>query len=135
MKRLIALAVALVFCFFGVWYYKINAPVSRPDEYQEGTQSEAGVWWDSSVVKSESSKWTLDPSIPLNYIPVPGEDELYMVVDTDGKILAYRKRKKQIDGSWEWEDVNPDIPEGYEPVPGLKNVYKVTKNGKVKYYK
>lgn len=135
MKRLIALAVALVFCFFGVWYYKINAPVSRPDEYQEGTQSEAGVWWDSSVVKSESSKWTLDPSIPLNYIPVPGEDELYMVVDTDGKILSYRKRKKQIDGSWEWEDVNPDIPEGYEPVPGLKNVYKVTKNGKVKYYK
>ena len=115
--------------------YRIKTPVNRPDEYAEGYDSSAGEWWNTGKIEVDDS-WKLDPEIPLNYMPVPGEDELYMVIDNDGKIIAYRKRTKQIDGSWKWEDVNPDIPDNYEPVEGLENVYKVTsEDGTVKYYK
>ena len=93
-------------------------------------------WKDPVDLPEADSDWILDPEIPQNYIPVPGEDELYMVVDDDGKIEKYRQREQQEDGSWIWNDVNPDIPEGYIPVEGLENVYKVTdKDGKVSYYK
>lgn len=136
MKRLISLIVLLVFCFFSSWLYKIEKPVQRPDEYQEGSSEGSGEWWNATTLKNDADDWTLDPSIPANYVPVPGEDELYMVVDTNGKILKYRKRTKDIDGNWIWSDVNPDIPDNYEPVDGLENVYRVTdENGKVRYYK
>ena len=127
--------VLLVAGFLGSWTYRIKTPVNRPDEYAEGYDSSAGEWWNTGKIEVDDS-WKLDPEIPLNYMPVPGEDELYMVIDNDGKIIAYRKRTKQIDGSWKWEDVNPDIPDNYEPVEGLENVYKVTlEDGTVKYYK
>ena len=135
MKKLIVLLVLLVAGFWGSWTYRIKTPVNRPDEYAEGYDSSAGKWWNTGKIEVDDS-WKLDPEIPLNYMPVPGEDELYMVIDNDGKIIAYRKRTKQIDGSWKWEDVNPDIPDNYEPVEGLENVYKVTsEDGTVKYYK
>ena len=133
MKHLIFLFVALTAIFFGIWNYKLGNPVARPDEYQEGFDADAGAWWKTQEVEEE---WRLDPTIPLNYIPVPGEDELYMVVDTNGNITEYVKRTRQVDGSWAWEKVNPDIPDGYEPVIGLDNVYKVTdENGNVSYKK
>lgn len=67
----------------------------------------------------------LDPEILENYLPVPGEDEVYMVIDEDGNIVQYRHRTQQKDGSWKWEDVTSEIPDNYEPVSGLKDVYKV----------
>ena len=135
MKQLIFLFLLLFGGFLGTWIYKIETPVNRPDEYAEGVQSQAGAWWNSGTVEVDEN-WKLDPEIPLNYIPVPGEDELYMVVDNNGKIINYRKRTKQIDGSWEWEDVNPDIPENYEPVDGLEDVYRVVgEDGSIKYLK
>lgn len=135
MRQLVILFVMLFACFLGSWTYRIKTPVNRPDEYAEGYNIEAGAWWNTGKVEVDED-WKLDPEIPLNYMPVPGEDELYMVVDNDGKIIGYRKRTKQIDGSWKWEDVNPDIPDNYEPVEGLENVYKVTaEDGTVKYYK
>lgn len=135
MRQLIILFIMLFACFLGSWTYRIKTPVNRPDEYAEGYNSSAGAWWNTEKVEVDED-WKLDPEIPLNYMPVPGEDELYMVVDNDGKIIGYRKRTKQIDGSWKWEDVNPDIPDNYEPVEGLENVYKVTsEDGTVKYYK
>lgn len=135
MRQLVILFVMLFACFLGSWTYRIKTPVNRPDEYAEGYNIDAGAWWNTGKVEVDED-CKLDPEIPLNYMPVPGEDELYMVVDNDGKIIGYRKRTKQIDGSWKWEDVNPDIPDNYEPVEGLENVYKVTnEDGKVKYYK
>lgn len=135
MRQLVILFVMLFACFLGSWTYRIKTPVNRPDEYAEGYNIDAGAWWNTGKVEVDED-WKLDPEIPLNYMPVPGEDELYMVVDNDGKIIGYRKRTKQIDGSWKWEDVNPDIPDNYEPVEGLENVYKVTnEDGTVKYYK
>lgn len=135
MKQLILLFVFLFAGFLGSWTYKIKTPINRPDEYAEGYDPNSGAWWNSGKVQVDDD-WKLDPTIPLNYIPVPGENELYMVIDTNGKIIGYRKRTKQIDGSWLWEDVNPDIPDNYEPVEGLENVYKVTmEDGTVKYYK
>lgn len=135
MKSLIILFVLLVGGFLGSWTYKIKTPVNRPDEYAEGYDENSGAWWNESKEEVDDS-WKLDPEIPLNYIPVPGESELYMVIGNDGKIIEYRKRTKQIDGSWKWETVNPDIPDNYEPVEGLENVYKVTlSDGTVKYYK
>ena len=122
-------------CFLGSWTYRIKTPVNRPDEYEEGYDSQAGAWWNTGKIQVDED-WRLDPEIPLNYMPVPGEDELYMVIDNDGKIIGYRKRTKQIDGSWKWEDVNPDIPDNFEPVAGLENVYKVTsQDGTIKYYR
>lgn len=135
MRQLVILFVMLFACFLGSWTYRIKTPVNRPDEYAEGYNTDAGAWWNTGKVEVDED-WKLDPEIPLNYMPVPGEDELYMVIDNDGKIIGYRKRTKQIDGSWKWEDVNPDIPDNYEPVEGLENVYKVTnEDGTVKYYK
>lgn len=135
MRQLIVLFVLLFAGFLGSWTYRIKTPVNRPDEYSEGYQEDAGAWWNTSKVEVNDD-WKLDPEIPLNYMPVPGENELYMVIDNDGKIIGYRQRTKQIDGSWKWEDVNPDIPDNYEPVDGLEDVYKVTaEDGSVKYYK
>lgn len=135
MRQLVMLLVLLVACFLGSWTYRIKTPVNRPDEYAEGYDASAGAWWNTGKVEVDDG-WKLDPEIPLNYMPVPGENEIYMVIDNDGKIIGYRQRIKQIDGSWKWEDVNPDIPDNYEPVEGLENVYKVTaEDGTVKYYK
>lgn len=135
MKRLGVIFLLLFGTFLGSWYYKIMTPIERPDEYAEGYDENAGTWWKRGKTEVDDS-WRLDPEIPLNYIPVPGEYELYMVIDTDGKIIGYRKRTKQIDGSWLWTDVNPDIPEDYIPVDGLKDVYKViSEDGTVRYYK
>ena len=134
MKQLAILFFLLCGGFFGIWTVKINTPVNRPDEYEEGYDENAGTWLAQRTVVDDD--WRLDPEIPANYVPVPGEDELYMVIDNNGKIIEYRRRTKQLDGSWKWETVNPDIPEGYEPVEGLENVYKVTQaDGTVKYLK
>lgn len=134
MRQLIVLLVVLIGGFLGSWTYKIKTPVNRPNEYAEGYSADSGAWWNDTQEVDDS--WQLDPEIPLNYIPVPGESELYMVIGTDGQIIEYRKRTKQIDGSWVWETVNPDIPSNYEPVEGLENVYKVTyEDGTVKYFK
>ena len=107
-------------------------PINRPENVKEDTETP---WYETKYQAPKADdEWTLDPEIPLNYIPVPGEDELYMVVDDSGNITNYRKRVKQADGSWVWQDVNPDIPDNYEKVDGLDNVYKVTnKDGTTEY--
>lgn len=134
MRQLILLFLMLLSAFLGLWTYKVKTPINRPNEYAEGYDPDAGAWWQGKMQVDDN--WRLDPEIPLNYIPVPGENELYMVVDNNGNIIGYRQRTKQIDGSWLWTDVNPDIPANYEAVEGLENVYKVVMDdGSVKYYK
>ena len=136
MKKIFIIFFVLVLAFIGVWVTKSKTPANRAGSYENGYSNEQA-WWTIDVDTSEvDTKWKLDPEIPDNYLPVPGEDELYMVIDENGNIIKYRKRTQQADGTWVWEDVNPDIPENYEPVEGLEDVYKVTyEDGTVKYYK
>lgn len=136
MKRAIALFVLCAMLFVGAWAFKSKTPAIRPNSFANGL-SGMGNWWITTVSADEvDSIWKIDPEIESNYLPVPGQDELYMVIDENGKIIKYRHRIKQADGSWYWEDVNPDIPDNYEPVPGLENVYKVTDQyGNVHYYR
>lgn len=125
----------LLSAFICTWVVKAQFSVNRPDSDVNMSDYADSVGWvsDKSTI---SSKWILDPEIPDNYLPVPGEEELYMVIDHDGNIIQYRQRTKQEDGSWLWKDVNLNIPANYVAVPGLKDIYKVTaENGTVSYYK
>lgn len=135
MKKAVIILMVLVLVFTGTWIFKDKSPKIRVDAAAVNGET---VWWTTKPNEKPvaSDDWTIDPEIPENYVPVPGQDELYMEIGEDGKILHYRHRTKQADGSWIWETVNPDIPEGYEPVEGLENVYKVTdENGNVIYVK
>lgn len=135
MKKIIVIFLVLLSAFICTWVVKAQSPLNRPDTQTSASEYADGVWW-SSDKNTVSSEWILDPEIPENYLPVPGQGELYMVIDNDGNIIQYRQRTKQEDGSWLWSDVNPDIPENYESVEGLEDVYKVTDaEGKVSYYK
>jgi len=136
MRKLLLVTVLLFGAFLSVWTYKFKNPSKRPDEYANGYDSNAGAWWNTSSGSVEvKDGWSLKGlDVPDNYIPVPGESNLFMVTDSDGKITGYMKRTLQMDGSWKWEQVNPDIPDNYVPVKGHKNLFKVTdKNGKVHY--
>lgn len=137
MRTLSILFVSLFLLFIGTWTYRANIPVKRPDETVAG-ESIGGEWWSTASSKRKvDDEWKLDNSIEPNYIPVPGETDLFMVIDiSDGKILSYKKRTRQLDGSYTWQTVDPNIPDDYEAVEGLENVYKVTdENGNVSYKK
>lgn len=126
MKKLIALFMGLLAAFFVAWGIKISHPINRPSN---GSSGAAETPWYAKKYQGSSealTEWTLDHDIPLNYVPVPGEDNLYMVIDNNGNITKYRQRIIQNDGSYLWQDINPDIPDNYEPVDGIENVYKLT---------
>ena len=125
MKSLIVIFGALCLTFFGVWNVKASSPINKPDTLQEESTA---AWYETGtgVVTSASDEWYLDPEIPVNYIPVPGEDEVYMVVDDSGAVTGYRKRTKQADGSWLWSDVNEVSEDVLTPVDGVDNLYKTT---------
>ena len=133
MKRILLFFGVLLVIFFGSWGIKMRTPIDRPDN----VETDLDIPWYMSSYSSPvvDEEWMIDPTIPDNYVPVPGEDELYMVIDTAGKIQGYKHRTKMEDGTWAWEDVNPDIPDSYELVAGSENLYKVTaEDGTVSYY-
>ncbi len=133
MRGIILTFSILIIVFFGAWGFKARSPIDRPDNAE--TELETPWYLSSYSSPIVDEEWMIDPSIPDNYVPVPGEDELYMVVDSSGKITAYKHREKMEDGSWAWSDVNPDIPDSYELVEGSDNLYKVTaEDGTVSYY-
>lgn len=135
MRKIIVIFLVLLSAFICTWVVKAQTPSNRPDSETSASDYADGIWWVSDK-DTVSSEWVLDPEIPDNYLPVPGREELYMVIDNDGNIIQYRQRVLQEDGSWLWSDVNPDIPENYEAVEGLEDVYKVTaEDGTVSYYK
>lgn len=136
MKKQIIVFLCLQIAFCSLWTVKAQTPEGRPDAYKYGTDKKDGAWWlVSESLPDVDEEWQLDPEIPANYVPVLGEDELYMVIGEDGTIEGYRRRELQEDGSWLWKDTNPDIPQNYEAVAGLENVYRVTEDGTVKYLK
>lgn len=134
MKKLLIIFLTLILAFMGTWIYKTKTPKTRPDSFQIADYT-AGAWWNTSDTVKAASDYTLDSTVEDNYVPCPGEKNLFMEIDDDGNIVRYHQRTKQKDGSYTWKVVNPDIPEDYEPVNGLDNVYKCTKDGKTKYYK
>lgn len=136
MKKLIIVFSALLATFFGVWIYQAKNPTdNRPDEKQ--VELNNNMWWDSQELPVADPAWVLDPEIPANCIPLPGEAEIYMIISEDGHIQDYAQRVKQEDGSWLWEyGINPNIPDDYEAVEGIENVYKVImEDGTVAYKK
>ena len=138
MKKIVVILVVLIAAFLIVWTVKLKTPLVAADPYADGLSTERP-WWEvlpEGATPTPDDAWVLDPEIPENYIPVLNGDELYMVIDDDGKILKYRQRTKQDDGSWLWSDVDPNIPENYVAVEGLENVYMLqAEDGAVRYYK
>ena len=132
MRKLSLIFIGLLVTFFVSWGVKVRMPINRPDNLQG---IETAKWYETRYTAPVAEdEWILDPEIPDNYIPVAGEDEMYMVIDDAGNITAYRQRTKQEDGSWLWEDVKNPNAESYESVDGIKDVYKVTdKKGNVSY--
>lgn len=136
MKKTFGFMIAVIVIFGVIWGIKLNNNVERPKIFIEDIGN-SNFWWNAKKDEEVETPntWQLDPEIPENYIPVPSQKDLFMEVDNNGYIIAYKKRKK-VDDKWVWEKVNPDIPENFEKVLGLEDVYKVTdKDGVVRYYK
>ena len=131
LKKLSLVFAGLLITFFVSWGIKVKMPVNRPDNTETASTVK---WYETKYTAPVADvEWILDPEIPDNYVPVAGEDEVYMVLDDSGNITGYRQRTQQEDGSWLWADVkNPNA--SYESVDGLKQVYKVTdKKGNISY--
>lgn len=123
MKKLFFTFIALLIVFFSAWGIKLRMPINRPNNVQ-GEQQVA--WYETRyTAPTAEEEWTLDPEIPVNYLPVAGEDEVYMVLDDSGNIVGYRHRTQQEDGSWLWTDIEDPNAEHYEKVDGLDHIYKV----------
>ena len=125
MKKTIVVLILLISALFTVRGVKIMAAINPPESTSTSTET---AWYETrySTPQAEDD-WTLDPEIPDNYVPVPGEDEMYMVIDDTGNIINYRQRTQSIDGTWEWEDIaDPDLAIEIEPVEGVDDVYKMT---------
>lgn len=125
MNKLGIILASLIIVFSVSWYLKPTTPKERNMElsYNE----EEGQWWDTSNLSSVKTDeaWILDPEIPVNYVPVIGEDEVYMVLNDDGTVNRYRKRVKDDVGSWVWEDiVKDDEPVSFKTTE-MENVFQV----------
>lgn len=133
MKKTILILMSLISIFFITWSLKIRAAINQPDNILVDYETP---WYESRYSSPiASDEWILDPEIPENYVPVPGEEEMYMVVNNSGEIINYRQRTKQIDGSWVWEDIkNPNLAIEIAPVKGKENLYKITDDEKVVSY-
>lgn len=134
-KLIIILAVMLV-VLGCVWFFKSTTPTEERNDTVNITEDDK--WWDTSLlsnVKTDAA-WMLDPEIPVNYIPVIDQEEVYMVLNDDGTINRYRRRYKDSEGDWVWEDIiEDDMPVSFKPVPGEDNIFSyVGANGEEGYY-
>ena len=100
MRKALIVLIALLVIFAGTWVVQAKTPADRPDSFEGGFTETA--WWDVTLDRVVDDEWVIDPEIPDNYLPVPGEDELYMVIDDNGHIVKYRQRTQQADSSWLW---------------------------------
>ena len=133
MKNVVIFFAVLLIVFFGIWAIKANNPIDRPENAE--TKAETPWYMSSYTSPTIQEAWKMDSSVPEDYIPVPGEAGLYMVLDEQGKVTAYMKKSEKEDGTTMWEEVNPDVPDNYELIKGSKNRYKVTdKDGNTAYY-
>lgn len=125
MRKILFIFLGLVAVFFLAWQWKLKKPINAIANAKIAIETPWYLNKYSSPIADEN--YMLDPEIPLNYVPVPGEEETYMVIDDSGSIINYRHRSKNQRGEWEWKDITaPEISGNYERVEGLANVYKVT---------
>lgn len=119
--------------FFIAWAVKIKTPINRPDN----AYSDNYIPWYLNTYSAPvaGDKWYIDSELDPNYVPVPGMDEVYMVLDSSGNVIKYRQRKRKEDGTWVWTDY-ADKDAGIEEVDGKNGLYLVTdKDGNQKYKK
>ena len=122
-KLIIILAVMLV-VLGCVWFFKSTTPTEERNDTVNITEDDK--WWDTSLLSNikTDTAWMLDPEIPVNYIPVIDQEEVYMVLNDDGTINRYRRRYKDEEGDWVWEDIiEDDMPVSFKPVPGEDNIF------------
>ena len=119
--------------FFLSWGIKARMPINRPDN---ALSANYVPWYlNTYTAPVAGDEWTIDAELEPNYLPVPGMDEVYMVLDSAGNITKYRQRKRNNDGSWVWSDYTEDNT-GIEEVEGQNGLYLVTdKDGNQKYKK
>ena len=134
MKQSFLILLLSLVCFFGAWTFKVRASVARPQDAATGIEQTA--WYENKYTAPKPDEaWILDPEIPLNYIPVPGEDEVYMVMSDAGDIQKYRQRRQLSDGTWQWSDIDYDNSNGMEAVDGQDCLYAITGEDGKKVYK
>lgn len=135
MKKIIILFSVLLVAFLGIWVFKTKTPINRPEDQRA---SDALDWWKVEIPEADP-EWILDVEIPENYVPVPGEHEVYMVLDDSGNIVKYGSRTyNQESGEWLWsytEATPGKVPQEYKAVPGLENVYIISDASGDRYVK
>lgn len=115
MNKLLIILIGMLAALGGLWYFKSTTPIERHSDsvYDES----AGQWWDTSKLTDVKvdKDWILDPEIPINYVPVIGENEVYMVLNEDGTVNCYRKRVRNGE-MWVWETIlEEEEPVSFKP--------------------
>ena len=133
MRKIAYIFLCLLSTFFICWGVKARALVKRPSNLNEDVETS---WISSYSAPKAQAEWVLDSNIEPNYVPVPGKEDYYYVVDDDGNVIQMRHRIKQIDGSYKWEDVEDENIAGMEVVDKENKIYKTTDSeGNKKYVK
>lgn len=130
MRKILYVFLCLLSTLFLCWGVKARGLVKRPYNLDDGTEHS---WVSSYTAPKAQTEWVLDTNIEPNYIPVPGKEDYFYVVDDNGKVIQMRRRVKQLDGSFKWEDVEDENIAGMEVVDNKKKIYKTKDNKYVKY--
>ena len=121
----------LVVLFIFIWAGKSKQPIRNEiDSSTMESQSASDLWWQG---ESTSDTTVKDNSVPDGYVKVPGEDNLYMVLNDDNTVKEYVLRTIAEDGSSNWEIFNKNISSIMTHVEG--DMYKYIKGDKVFYFK
>lgn len=131
MKKISSVFLALLVIFCLVWVIKPKTIIDNTIPVVD----ESGAWWLSGNGEkiSVNEEWILDPEIPENYVPVPGEKEVYMVIGENGEITQYRKRTQGKDGSWIWDTIK-NIAMDINPTE-IEDIFEIKTNNTTEYLK
>jgi len=124
----------LVIVFLIVFFTIDRTPKNRK-ENETIKQSEKNPLWqeDSSTVE-----YIDNTSIPDNFIPKPGEKNIYIVTDEAGNIKGYKKRIAIKDSSnyvWGDSDIKNPLPDELMLYNAEQSIYYYNDNNKAKYYR
>lgn len=120
----------LIIVFLIIWASKSKQPIVNDITTGYSVeQSSSNIWWQGE----EETSAIKDNSIPDGYVKVPGEDNLYMVLDENDKVKEYVLRTIAEDGSSNWELFNKNISSIMTHVEG--DIYKRETKDKTLYFK
>lgn len=129
-KWIIIILASLIGVFVLVWQVGVKG-ASAIFGNKHSTQSIA-----KQIKTTPDADWILDPEIPSNYVPVPGETNVFMVLDENGNIIEYRQRTQAEDGTWNWSTIDNPTDEKIAKVgdTAYGQLFKFTdKDGDEKY--